>query len=66
MAKTPAQRMREYRERIRLSSDPPSVKKALIRAYELGYADAMARRAPRPQRSASESLAYIAGGLDAQ
>ncbi len=65
MAKTPAQRMREYRARIKASSEPANVQKMLIAAYEAGYADALKRLPPNPPAGANAAIAYICGGLDA-
>lgn len=65
MAKTAAQRMAEYRARIKKSSEPEKVKKMLIASYEQGYADALKRLPPKPPKSANAALAYICGGLDA-
>lgn len=65
MAKTPAQRMKEYRARIAASREPEKVKAALIAAYEAGYGDALARRVPNPPAAANAALAYVCGGLDA-
>ena len=41
MAKTGAQRMAEYRARIKASAEPEMVKAMLVAAYEHGYADAL-------------------------
>lgn len=65
MAKTPAQRMREYRARIAAAKEPETVKAALLAAYRRGYGDALGGRAPMPPAGLNEALAYLAGGLDA-
>ena len=65
MAKTPAQRMKEYRARIKASNEPENVKKLLVAAYEQGYADALKRLPPNPPKSPNGALAYLCGGLDA-
>lgn len=65
MAKTPAQRMKEYRARIKASNEPEKIKAMLIAAYESGYGDALARKAPNPPAGANAAMAYICGGMDA-
>ena len=65
MPKTPAQRMKEYRTRIKASREPETVKAALIAAYEQGYADALKRLPPNPPRGANAAMAYVCGGMDA-
>lgn len=65
MAKTAAQRMREYRARIKASQEPETVKALLIAAYEQGYGDAMKKLPPNPPRSTNGALAYLCGGMDA-
>lgn len=58
--------MKEYRARIKASSDPESVKKILIAAYEQGYADALKRLPPNPPAGANAAIAYVCGGLDVE
>jgi len=65
MAKTGAQRMAEYRARIKASAEPEMVKAMLVAAYEHGYADALKRLPPNPPKSPNAALAYLCGGLDA-
>lgn len=65
MPKTPAQRMKEYRARIKASKEPETVKAALIAAYEQGYGDALKRLPPNPPGGANAAMAYVCGGLDA-
>lgn len=64
MPKTPAQRMKEYRARIKASKEPETIKAALIAAYEQGYADALKRLPPNPPAGANNAMAYICGGID--
>lgn len=64
-AKTPAQRMREYRERIKASQQPDNIKAMMIASYEQGYADALKRLPPNPPKNPNAALSYICGGLDA-
>jgi hypothetical protein len=66
MAKTPAQRQKEYRARIKASGEPEQVKLMLIAAYEQGYGDALKRLPPNPPKSPNAALAYICGGLDVE
>jgi hypothetical protein len=64
-AKTPAQRMKEYRGRIKASQQPDNVQAMLIASYEQGYADALKRLAPNPPKNAIAALGYLCGGMDA-
>lgn len=64
-AKTPAQRMKDYRTRIKASQEPENIKAMLIASYEQGYSDALTRRPPNPPKNPNAALSYICGGLDA-
>lgn len=66
MAKTAAQRMREFRARIKASSQPENEKKIMLQAYRLGYADALAGKKPNPPAGVNAAISYIAGGLDVE
>ena len=65
MAKTPAQRMKEYRARIQASKEPVVIQQLLIASYEQGYADALKRLSPNPPKNTNAAMAYICGGMDA-
>jgi hypothetical protein len=66
MAKTAAQRMKEYRARVKASAEPETVRQAMIAAYEQGYADALKRLPPNPPAGANLAMSYVLGGLDSQ
>jgi len=65
MAKTAAQRMREFRARMKASSQPENEKAIMLQAYRQGYADAVANKKPNPPQGVNEAISYVCGGLDA-
>lgn len=65
MAKTAAQRMREFRARVKAAAQPENEKKIMLQAYRQGYADAVAGKSPNPPQGVNAAIAYICGGLDA-